>query len=32
VTDGLVILAAWGIFLALLAALAFVVLRGERSR
>lgn len=31
-TDGLVILAAWGIFLALLAVLAFVVLRGERSR
>jgi hypothetical protein len=32
VTDGLALLAAWAIFLALLAALAFVVLRGERAR
>jgi hypothetical protein len=32
VTDGLALLAAWTVFLTLLAALAFVILRGERER
>jgi len=30
--DGLAVLAAWVMFLLVLAALAFVVLRGERDR
>jgi hypothetical protein len=30
--DGLAVLAAWSMFLALLAALTFVVLRGGRQR
>jgi hypothetical protein len=32
VTDGLAVVAAWAMFLALVAALLFVVLRGERER
>jgi hypothetical protein len=32
VTDGLVLLAAWGMFGALLGLLAFVLLRGEQER
>jgi hypothetical protein len=32
VTDGLVLLAAWAVFGAMLGLLAFVLLRGERER
>jgi hypothetical protein len=32
VTDGLVVLTAWIVFLALLSLLAFVTLRGERHK
>jgi hypothetical protein len=32
VTDGLVLLAAWALFAAMLGLLAFLVLRGERQR
>ncbi len=31
-TDGLVLLAAWGMFVVVLAALAFVILRGGSRR